>query len=526
VTKEKLDYDQVKTAATHLSTALEDHHNLSAGDTVTLFASNTIWYPVALWATLRAGGRINGASPAYSVEEMAAALRTAETKFVFTQPEALPRVVAAAQDVGIPAARVFLLEGEVDGYGNVAGLVERGARRGTAREPYRVPVGKTNRDVCAYLNFSSGTTGLPKAVMLSCHNVIAQCHQLRQLQVVEAGERYRVLAQTPLFHITGLVRYIHYPILMNGCSIMLPAFDMETMLRTIISYQIRELILVPPIIIRIVRDPIVARYLDDLRRTVKRWSSGSAPTPPEIIQLLHRKFPATGFRQGYGATESTACISCHPPTHYDYKYAMTAGKLCANTVAKVIDLDDPTKELGVNETGEICARGPQIAMGYLNNPKATRETFDRDGFLHTGDVGHIDSEGFLHIEDRIKEMIKVRGQQVAPAELEDALQGHEAVEDCAVLGVADEYSGEKPKAYVVLREGVAASAEVGMQLLQHVQGRKSRYKWLVEVEFIDAIPKSPTGKVLRRVLKATDGGAASRVKGLCVRDVGMSRAKM
>lgn len=149
------------------------------------------------------------------------------------------------------------------------------------------------------------------------------------------------------------------------------------MLEAIIAYRIRELILVPPIIIRIVRDPIVDRYLPALQRTVKRWSSGSAPTPPEIIQLLHKKFPDTGFRQGYGATESTACISAHPPSHYDYKYATTAGKLCANTVAKVIDLDNPGKVLGVGETGEICAKGPQIAMGYLDNRKATEETFDK-----------------------------------------------------------------------------------------------------------------------------------------------------
>ena len=334
-----------------------------------------------------------------------------------------------------------------------------------------------------------------------------------------------MLAVTPLFHITGLVRYIHYPVFMNGSSIMLPSFDMESMLKTIVDYRIRELILVPPIIIRVVRDTVVERYLPDLQLIVRRWSSGSAPTPAEIIQLLHQKFPNTGFRQGYGATESTACISCHPPEYYDYKYANTAGKLCANTTAKVLDLNDPKKELGPNETGEICARGPQIAMGYLNNPDATAETFDEDGFFHTGDVGHIDSEGLLHIEDRIKEMIKVRGQQVAPAELEDVLQGHAAVEDCAVLGMQDDYSGEKPKAYVVLRTGHEASEELGKELLKHVQERKSRYKWIKEVEFTQAIPKSPTGKLLRRVLKAGDRDP-KRIRGIIVRDDNSGKPKL
>ena len=187
----------------------------------------------------------------------------------------------------------------------------------------------------------------------------------------------------------------NYPLLMNGDSIMLPGFDMDTMLKTIVKFNVPELILVPPIIIRIVRDPVVDKSLPDLRRIVKRWSSGSAPSAPEIIELLRQKFPNTGFRQGYGATESTACISCHPPSHYDYRYANTGGLLCANTVAKVLDLNDPTKELVPGQTGEICARGPQIAMGYLDNPAATAETFDKDGFFHTGDVGHLDEEGLL-----------------------------------------------------------------------------------------------------------------------------------
>lgn len=299
---------------------------------------------------------------------------------------------------------------------------------------------------------------------------------------------------------------------MNGDSVMLPSFTMESMLQAICDFRIKELILVPPILIRLVRDKIVDNY--DLRH-VERWSSGSAPISPEIIGLLQKKFPWTGFRQGYGATESTACISAHPPTHYDYKYASTGGMLVANTVAKVIDLTTGD-ELGVGETGEILARGPQIAMGYLDNPAATAETFDSEGFFHTGDVGHIDEEGLIHIEDRIKEMIKVKGQQVAPAELEDLLLGHPEVEDCAVLGIQDEYAGERPKAYVVLKKGVDQSEEVGRRLLQFVKDRKVRYKWIVEIEFTDQVPKSPTGKLLRRVLKVRNKEGKER--GLRVRD--------
>ena len=434
---------------------------------------------------------------------------------MFTLPESLDDAMEAGKNVDIPKEHIFLLSGTKKGFTTIHQLIDRGKQLSPSPY-YRIPRDKTNKEICGYLNFSSGTTGYPKAVVLSYHNIIAQCHQLRQLQVLEAGEQYRILAVTPLFHITGLVRFIHYPILMNGMSLMLPSFTMDTMLQSIVSYQIRELILVPPIVIRMVRDPVVEKYMPELRKIVRRWSSGSAPTAPEIIQLLHKKFPDTGFRQGYGATESTACISCHPPSHYDYKYANTGGKLCANTVAKVIDLDNPRKELGPNQTGEICARGPQIAMGYLDNPTATAESF-QNGFFHTGDVGHIDEEGLIHIEDRIKEMIKVRGQQVPPAELEDVLQGHDAVEDCAVLGIPDAYSGEKPKAYVVLKEKVEPTEELGRSLLRFVREKKSRYKWILEIEFTQQIPKSPTGKLLRRILKAADR-EKSRERGLCVRD--------
>ena len=434
---------------------------------------------------------------------------------MITLPTSIDAAVAACQAVGIPKRNIFLLEGEHKDFKSIQDLMEAG-KWCTPEPPYGLPAGKTNKEVCAFLNFSSGTTGLPKAVMLSHHNIIAQCHQLRQLQVLPPDKRYRILAIMPMFHITGLVRFCNYPVFMNGDSIILPAFTMDGMLKAIVEFEVPELILVPPIIIRIVRDPIVDKYMPDLRRIVKRWSSGSAPTAPEIIELLRKKFPSTGFRQGYGATESTACISCHPPSHHDYKYANSGGILCANTVAKVIDLDDPTRELGPNQTGEICAKGPQIAMGYLNNPTATAETF-KDGFFHTGDVGHLDEEGMFHIEDRIKEMIKVKGQQVPPAELEDLLLGHELVEDCAVLGIQDDYAGERPKAYVVPKQGVEPSKELGATLLNFVKDKKVRYKWVVEIEFTDIVPKSPTGKLLRRVLKAKDR-EKDRTRGVWVRD--------
>ena len=327
--------------------------------------------------------------------------------------------------------------------------------------------------------------------------------------------------------VTGLVHQLHLPILLNAEVYMLPSFTMESMLDTVVTFKIPELLLVPPILIRLVRDPIVDKY--DLSH-IQRFSSGAAPLSPEILTQLEAKFPGTSFKQGYGMTESCSCITAHPMDKMSYEYAARGGSIVSNTEVRVVD-PDSGKDLGYDEPGEILARGPQVVMGYLGNEKATRETFDADGWLHTGDVGRIDRENFITITDRIKEMIKVKGIGVAPAEMEDLLLGHPEVEDAAVLAIPDDYSGEKPKAYVVLKPNAkkAASGSGGLQamgrkLLTYVKENKVRHKWIVEVEFVDEIPKSASGKILRRVLRDL---AKQGAKGVVVRDEGKDvRAKL
>lgn len=350
--------------------------------------------------------------------------------------------------------------------------------------------------------------------MISHQNIIAQCLQVAPLTPTS----YRkVLAVLPFFHITGLVHILHLPLFLNSHVYMLPSFTMETMLKAVVKYKIGEMLLVPPIIIRMVRDPIVDNY--DLS-FLTRFSSGAAPLSPEILQQLKAKFPHTGFKQGYGMTESSSCITAHPMDKFDYKYAHTVGAIVPST--EVLILDEDGKELGLNQPGEIFARGPQITMGYLNNEKATNETFSEGGWLRTGDQGMIDEEGMITITDRIKEMIKVKGIAVAPAELEDLLLGHDNVEDCAVMSIPDDYSGEKPKAYVVAKKR-PQSVELGKELLQYVKDKKVRHKWIKEIEFVDMIPKSSSGKILRRVLKEKTKTGQT---GLTVREEYRERAKL
>lgn len=298
---------------------------------------------------------------------------------------------------------------------------------------------------------------------------------------------------------------------------MLPSFTMKEMLDVVVQYQIKELLLVPPILIRMVRDPIVNNY--DLSH-LSRFSSGAAPISEEILKLLESKFPQTGFKQGYGMTESCSCITAHPPEKFAYKNAHTVGTIVASTEIKIIN--EQGKELGIGEPGELLARGPQITMGYLNNEAATRDTFVDGEWLRTGDQAVIDEEGLVTITDRLKEMIKVKGIATAPAELEDLLLGHPHVEDVAVLGIKDEYSGEKPKAYVVRKDGAPGEEELGRGLLAYVKEKKVRHKWLKEVEFIGEIPKSASGKLLRRVLRNLERGGK---RGVVVREGG-ERAKL
>ncbi len=268
---------------------------------------------------------------------------------------------------------------------------------------------------------------------------------------------------------------------------------MRDMLETIVRFQLRELILVPPLFIRLVEDPMVNEFN---LQCVRRFSSGAAPLAPRVLQLLQQKFPWTGFKQGYGMTESCSCLTVHSSSHYDYKYSATVGTIVASTELKFVD--DNGKE---SEEGEILARGPQCAMGYLNNAPATREVFGSDGWLRTGDVGKMLSNGCVLITGRLKEIIKVKGVGVAPAELEELLLQHPAVRDVAVIGKQDSYAGERPHACVVLNNNASASRRLTEELIELVKSKKQRSKWVKGITYVAAIPRAASGKILRRQLE-------------------------
>ncbi|KAH6996014.1 CoA ligase [Ilyonectria sp. MPI-CAGE-AT-0026] len=516
-TKKHLSFYDLKSHATHLSTALKSFHNLQEGDVAIVYGRNSIWYPVATLSVARIGAIACGVSPEYNVEELSHSLRVSGAKIIFTTPDLADTAYAAAENLNINKENIILLDGQGDGTQSIPTLISKAQALGKAAEAplYEIPPGKSNSDVCAFLCFSSGTTGLAKAVMISHGNIIAQC---LQVQAITPSNHTKILAALPFYHITGIVHQLHFPISTNAHVYVLPTFTLDTLLSAVAEYKVKELLMVPPILIRLVRDEaIVSKY--DLSHIV-RFSSGAAPLSKEILTLLEKRFPGTGFKQGYGMTESCSVITVHPPSKYAYKYADKVGTIVGSTEVRIVD-PDTQKDCGVGEAGEIWARGPQVAMGYLNNPEATAETFGEDGFLHTGDIGKIDAEGFLSITDRMKEMIKVKGIGVAPAELENLLLGHASVSDVAVCGIPDNRAGERPKAYVVLKPSLASSPEeTGLALIKYVKDKKARYKAIVEVEMVQEIPKSAAGKILRRKLRE-----ASSIGNVVVRDE-PTRAKL
>ncbi|KAM3525494.1 hypothetical protein MY4038_007284 [Beauveria bassiana] len=509
-TKQHLSFAEVKSHAAHLSSTLVKLYSLREGDVTLIVSKNSIYFPIAALASVRAGGVACGASPEYNRDELSHALRLSKAKFLFVGPEVLDTALLAAAACGLCRDNVFLMDdGQRQRDNNhvrsIDELIVQASKFGDAAQmpAWRLPPGKTNRDVCAYFGFSSGTTGLPKAVMVSHANVIAQCLQMRK---VTAADHDRHLAALPFYHITGLVHQFHLPILLNANVYIVPKFSLAVALGAVVEYKIKEVLLVPPILIQMVRQPeLIASY--NLSH-VRRFCSGAAPLSQEILTALEKMFPGTGFKHAYGMTESCSVLTIHPTTKYDYKYAHKVGQLVGSTELRIVD-PATGQDCGIDTPGELWARGPQVTMGYLDNAKATAETFDADGFLHTGDVGTIDAEGFVSITDRIKDLVKVKGIGVAPAELEDLLLGNPHVKDAAVCGIGDSHSGERPKAYVVLQDNAPPAEEAGKALLEFVQSKKARHKWLAEVEIVGSIPKSAAGKILRRKLR--DGSAIESV---------------
>jgi acyl-CoA synthetase (AMP-forming)/AMP-acid ligase II len=474
-TGRSITYAEFEDAVRHVAASLT-RKGFKKGDVFAIFSINCIEYAIVFHAVVMVGGIVTPLNPLYTAEEVAFQLRDAGAKFLVTVPLCIEKATAAAQATNIEELFVF---GESEGATPFASLLE-----GDAEVP-KVEIDPRN-DLVA-LPYSSGTTGLPKGVMLTHHNIVANLCQMDGLDYFHHNDM--LLCVLPLFHIYGLVVVLNMGLHTGSTIVLMPRFDLEQFLAAIQKYRITLSHIVPPIVLKLAKDPMVDDYdLSSLRMIF----SGAAPLGAELSRECMNRIKC-GIRQGYGLTE-TSPVTHSSPADPDRMKLGAVGTAAPNTEVKLVD-PATGAALGPNQEGEICVRGPQIMKGYLNNPEATARTVDADNWLHTGDIGYADEDGHFFVVDRVKELIKYKGFQVAPAELEAILLTHPAIADAAVIPQRDDEAGEVPKAFVVTKQETT-----GEEIMEFVAARVAPHKKIREVEFIAQIPKSLSGKILRRVL--------------------------
>lgn len=471
--------DQVRRVATGLA-----RRGFRKGDVLAIYSPNVPEYATVFYAVASLGGINTTANPLYTAGELAGQLRDSGARFLVTAPPFLDKAREAAAQSRVEEIFVF---GTAPGARPFAELAEA--------PPTPPAVTIDPREDVVVLPYSSGTTGLPKGVMLTHWNLVAN---LRQCEGATDWDGPReadvVMAFLPFFHIYGMVVIMALGFSRGATIVSMPRFDFSEFLTLVQKYRATVLPLVPPVVLGMAKSPAVGQF--DLG-SVRLVFCGAAPLGEDIARELAAKLRCPVV-QGYGMTEASPVTHLSPTRNAPWKPG-ACGRIIPSTEVKLVSVETGA-EVGVRQEGELLIRGPQIMKGYLGQPAATADAIDREGWYHTGDVGHVDEDGFFFIVDRTKELIKYKGLQVAPAELEAVLLTHPAVLDCAVIRKADEEAGEVPKAFVVLKPDDASRAVTADALMAFVAGRVAPHKRIRHLDFIDQIPKSASGKILRRVL--------------------------
>ncbi|MEV0182499.1 4-coumarate--CoA ligase family protein [Streptomyces sp. NPDC050625] len=478
-----LTYGQLDRFHRRAAAALADA-GVRKGDVLALHSPNTVAFPTAFYAATRAGATVTTVHPLATPEEFAKQLRDSAARWIVTVSPLLEAARRAAELAG--GIREIFVCDNAPGHRSLLDLIAS-----DAPEP---DVFTDPAEDIAVLPYSSGTTGVPKGVMLTHRQIATNLAQLEP--AITAGPGERILAVLPFFHIYGLTALMNAPLRNGAAVVVLPRFDLETFLAAIENHRITGLYVAPPIVLALAKHPAVARYdLSSLRYIV----SAAAPLDAQLAAACSERLGLPPVGQAYGMTELS------PGTHVVPLDAMhqappgTVGRLIAGTEMRIVSLDDPGKDVGNGEPGEILIRGPQVMKGYLGRPEATAAMIDADGWLHTGDVGHVDADGWLFVVDRVKELIKYKGFQVAPAELEALLLTHPGIADAAVIGVYNEDHNEVPHAHVVRQPTAGDLTED--EVMAYVAERVAPYKRVRRVTFIDGVPRAASGKILRRELR-------------------------
>ncbi|MCU9848518.1 AMP-binding protein [Defluviimonas sp. WL0024] len=450
---------------------------IGPGHTVAIMLPNLPEFVIAFHGTAWAGATITTINPAYTAPEVTHQLTDSGAELLIT--------LAALADIAAEAAKGTRLREIVtlDGAPGTTPLAELMGPPLAGQVPVDVA-----SDVLV-MPYSSGSTGLPKGVMLTHRNLVANIDQIMASRPVEPGEW--TVGFLPFFHIYGMTVLANLYLGAGGGVITMPRFDLELFLRLIQDHRTRQAFCVPPVVLALAKHPLIDQF--DLS-ALKSVFSGAAPLGAPLSDAVSHRLGVL-CEQGYGMTEMS------PVSHisgFGRGRARSAGQTAPGTECRIVD-SVSGEDAAPGEQGELWVRGPQVMKGYLNNPTATAETLLPDGWLRTGDIASYDADGYLYIHDRLKELIKVKGFQVAPAEVEAELLACPDVLDAAVVGQPDAEAGEVPVAFIVRKAGSTAGKE---DIIAFLEGRLAHYKQVRDVTFVETIPKSASGKILRRVLKA------------------------
>ncbi|QFU09716.1 Long-chain-fatty-acid--CoA ligase [Rhodobacteraceae bacterium THAF1] len=445
---------------------------LGKGGVVALMAPNIPDYVTVFHGVAWAGGTVTTINPTYTAYEVRKQLLDSKAKILV--------VVAGFADTAREA-----IQGT-----SVETIAVIGAGETTLEDLLGDPL-QAQADVdlekdIVVLPYSSGTTGMPKGVMLSHRNLVANVEQCAAFFDPQVGET--TIAFLPFFHIYGMTVLMNQYLARGARLVTMPRFDLERFLSLVAEHKPKVLYIVPPVALALAKHPMVDQFDHS---SVDRVMCGAAPLGGELGDACAARMGGV-MTQGYGMTELSPVSHVTP---IDNPRAGASGLTVPNCESRVVD-PDTLEDRAPGEEGELWVRGPNVMQGYLGNDAATKETITEDGWLRTGDLCVIDEDGYMFVRERVKELIKYKGFQVAPAELEAELVGHDAIQDAAVMGKPDDEAGEVPIAFIVKSGEID---EAGVKA--HISGRLSTYKQLHEVHFVDEIPKSASGKILRRVLK-------------------------
>ncbi|KAL5845421.1 hypothetical protein ACOSQ4_011379 [Xanthoceras sorbifolium] len=457
------------------------------GHVVLLLSPNSIFFPVVCLAVMSLGAVITTTNPLNTPREIAKQIADSKPVLAFTINELFPKLASSKLPIVLLDDPKTVPTEESKIVSNLQEMMRKQPLNGSRVRD------RVNQDDTATLLYSSGTTGASKGVVSSHRNLIAMVQTILGRLRLEEGE-HTIICTVPMFHVYGLAT-VAMGLLASGSTIVvLSKFDMHEMLSSIAKYKATYLPLVPPILVALIygADQIRSKY--DLG-SLQSVMSGGAPLSKEVIEGFSQKYPTVSILQGYGLTESTGIGASTDSLEESRRYG-TAGMLSRSMEAKIVD-PDSREALSVNRTGELWLRGPTIMKGYFNNPEATASTLVSEGWLRTGDLCYIDEDGFIFVVDRLKELIKYKGYQVPPAELEALLLSHPEISDVAVIPFPDREVGQYPMAYVVKKAGSALSESAVMDF---VAKQVAPYKRVRRVAFVASIPKNPSGKIIRKDL--------------------------